>query len=109
MYSAMKRLLLGNPIATSEEHHQRLIKLVALAVFASDAISSTAYATQEILIVLIPGVGSDAIEYVIPIAFVVCLLLAVVITSYRQTVRAYPSGGGTYIVSRENLGKNPSL
>ncbi len=109
MYSALKRLVLGTPIATSEEHNTRLPKTVALPVFASDAISSTAYATQEILIVLIPAVGLAAIGYLIPLAVVVCVLLAIVITSYRQTVMAYPGGGGTYIVSRENLGPQVAL
>jgi amino acid transporter len=109
MYSTVKRLLLGTPIASTEEHHQRLTKVVALAVFASDAISSTAYATQEVQIVLIPGVGEDSLEYIIPIAIAVCALLVIVITSYRQTIKAYPGGGGTYIVSRENLGRMPSL
>ncbi len=109
MYSAAKRLLLGPPIASSEEHHQRLIKLVALAIFASDAISSTAYATEQILVVLVPAGGVEAVEHLIPIAVVVTILLAIVITSYRQTIHAYPNGGGTYVVSRENLGTTPSL
>jgi amino acid transporter len=109
MYSALKRVVLGSPIATSEEHHTRLPKSVALPVFASDAISSTAYATQEILIVLIPAVGLAATTYLVPLAVVVCILLAIVITSYRQTIMAYPGGGGTYIVSRENLGPQVAL
>jgi amino acid transporter len=109
MYSALKRVLVGSPIATSEEHHTRLPKKVALPVFASDAISSTAYATQEILIVLIPAVGIAATHYLVPLAVVVCLLLVVVVTSYRQTIMAYPGGGGTYIVSRENLGSQVAL
>ena len=78
-------------------------------MFASDAISSTAYATQEILIVLVPAVGLAATDYLVPLAFVVCVLLAIVITSYRQTIMAYPGGGGTYIVSRENLGPTIAL
>ena len=109
MYSALKRVLVGSPIATSEEHHTRLPKKVALPVFASDAISSTDYATQEFLIVLIPAVGIAATHYLVPLAVVVCLLLVVVITSYRQTIMAYPGGGGTYIVSRENLGSQVAL
>ena len=107
--SSFKRLLVGPPLATSEEGHQRLGKLVALAVFASDAISSTAYATEEILLVLVPLAGLAALEYLIPIALVVVALLAIVITSYRQTIHAYPSGGGSYVVSRDNLGVTPSL
>ena len=92
MASRLKRLLVGTPIASSEELHHRLPKVVALAVFASDAISSTAYATQEVEIVLIPGVGADALEYLIPIAVAVCVLLAIVITSYRQTIKAISRG-----------------
>lgn len=109
--NAMKRVLLGRPLASADEHHQRLSKKIALPVFASDAISSTAYATDEILVVLLlqAGVGAIAFTKLIPIAIVVCALLAIVVTSYRQTIHAYPSGGGAYIVSRENLGTTPSL
>src|SRR4051812_25474050 len=81
----------------------------ALAVFASDAISSTAYATEEILLVLVPFAALQALDYLIPIAIIVVVLLAIVVTSYRQTIFAYPNGGGSYVVSRENLGENPSL
>jgi amino acid transporter len=109
MYSTLKRIFIGPPIASSEEHHQRLIKLIALAVFASDAISSTAYATEEILLVLVAAGGYAAFDDLVPISIVVVILLAIVVTSYRQTVYAYPSGGGSYIVSRENLGVTPSL
>ncbi len=109
MWGRLKRVLVGVPIASSEEHHQRLTKTVALAVFASDAISSTAYATQEILLVLVPVAGMAALEDIVPIALVVCVLLVIVVTSYRQTIKAYPQGGGSYVVSRENLGKMPSL
>jgi amino acid transporter len=109
MYSTLKRILIGPPIASSEEHHQRLIKLIALAVFASDAISSTAYATEEILLVLVAAGGLAAYNDLVPIAIIVVVLLAIVVTSYRQTIYAYPSGGGSYIVSKENLGVVPSL
>jgi amino acid transporter len=109
LFETLKRLFIGRPIATSEEHHQRLRKLVALPVFASDAISSTAYATEEILIVLVPVAAFTAFEYVVPIAILVAVLLAIVVASYRQTIYAYPSGGGSYIVSRENLGVTPAL
>jgi amino acid transporter len=108
---SIKRLLVGRPLATSEQEHQRLIKLIALAVFSSDAISSTAYATEEILFVT--ATGSSSLELglsrLVPIALAVAILLAIVVTSYRQTIFAYPSGGGSYVVSRENLGENPSL
>ncbi|HEV2070316.1 MAG TPA: APC family permease [Acidimicrobiales bacterium] len=107
--STLKRLLVGKPLPSSEESHQRLGKLVALAVFASDAISSTAYATEEILLQLVPLAGQQALEYLVPIALIVVVLLVIVITSYRQTLHAYPQGGGSYIVSRDNLGRTPSL
>ncbi len=107
--STLKRLLVGKPLASAEEGHQRLGKLVALAVFASDAISSTAYATEEILHQLVPLAGLDALRYLVPIAIIVVVLLAIVIASYRQTIHAYPNGGGSYVVSRENLGITPSL
>ena len=107
--SVVKRLLVGKPLASSEEGHQRLVKVIALAIFASDAISSTAYATEEILHVLVPVAGMDAIGYLIPISIVVTILLAMVVTSYRQTIFAYPSGGGSYVVSRDNLGEMPAL
>jgi amino acid transporter len=109
MYSAFKRLVVGTPIASSEEHHTRLGRPTALSVFASDAISSTAYATEEILLVLVPVIGMVALNSLVPISFVVAGLLIIVITSYRQTIYAYPSGGGSYVVSRENLGVSPSL
>jgi amino acid transporter len=109
VYQALKRLLVGRPLSSAEQEHQRLIKTIALAVFSSDAISSTAYATEEILRVLVPLAAMKALDYLIPIAFIVCILLAIVAFSYRQTIFAYPSGGGSYIVSRENLGVNPSL
>ncbi len=109
MYSAVKRLIVGPPIASSEEAHNRLGRPTALSVFASDAISSTAYATEEILLVLVPVVGMAALNDLVPISIVVGILLVLVITSYRQTIFAYPSGGGSYIVSRENLGKNAGL
>ncbi len=111
MVSLAKRILIGRPIPTSEEHHQRLNKRVALPVFASDAISSTAYATDEIVLVLVAqaGIGLAAFDYLVPIAVVVAVLLTIVVLSYRQTIYAYPSGGGSYVVSRENLGELPSL
>jgi amino acid transporter len=91
--------------------HQRIPKTIALAVFSSDAISSTAYATEEILFVVAVGGSSLALglNTLIPIGIAVAILLTIVITSYRQTIFAYPSGGGSYVVSRENLGENPSL
>ena len=103
----LKRLFLGNPIATSEDHHQRLSKKIALPVFASDAISSTAYATEEILIVFLSlaGIGALAYSQLVPISLMVVVLLIIVVSSYRQTIFAYPNGGGSYVVSKENLGE----
>ena len=108
---ALKRFLIGQPLSSADEQHQRLRKFIALPVFASDAISSTAYATDEILVVLLlqAGIGASAFNPLTPIAIVVCVLMAIVVTSYRQTIFAYPSGGGAYIVSRENLGTLPAL
>jgi amino acid transporter len=107
----VKRVLVGRPLATTEMEHQRIPKTIALAVFSSDAISSTAYATEEILFVVAVGGSSLALglNTLIPIGVAVALLLTIVVTSYRQTIFAYPSGGGSYVVSRENLGENPSL
>ena len=107
----LKRLFIGNPIATSEDHHQRISKKVALPVFASDAISSTAYATEEILIVFLSlgAVGMAAYSMLVPISLMVVALLIIVVTSDRQTIFAYPNGGGSYVVSKENLGEKPGL
>ncbi len=116
MASTLKRLLIGSPLASEEADHQRIPKTIGLAVFSSDAISSTAYATQEILLVLVPVGGMAVVArsdytfgYLTPIAIVVAILLAIVANSYRQTIHAYPDGGGAYVVSRENLGEIPSL
>src|SRR5207302_11088429 len=111
LLDTVKRMLVGRPLATSEQEHQRIIKTIALAVFSSDAISSTAYATEEILFVIAVAPSSLALglSKLVPIAITVAILLAIVATSYRQTIFAYPSGGGSYIVSRENLGEIPSL
>jgi amino acid transporter len=104
----MKRVLVGRAMATGELEHTLLPKVLALPVFSSDPLSSNAYATQEILLVL--GLaGSAALHLVIPISAAVAILLATVVVSYRQTVRAYPNGGGAYIVARENLGDYPGL
>ena len=107
----LKRTFLGRPIASNEVEHQRISKRVALAVFSSDAISSTAYATQEILLVIALGASSLTLglEKLVPIAIVVAILIAIVVTSYRKTIYAYPQGGGSYVVSKENLGENTSL
>ncbi|MGQ0617877.1 MAG: APC family permease [Acidimicrobiia bacterium] len=110
MASFLKRFLVGKPLASEEESSQRLPKLVALPIFASDALSSTAYATEEMLFVLVPAAGLEiALSRLAPIAIVVLVLLTIVVTSYRQVVHAYPGGGGSYVVSRENLGETPAL
>lgn len=107
----LKRTLIGKPLASSEADHQRLPKTIGLATFSSDAISSTAYATEEILFVTAVGASSLALglSKLVPLAMVVALLLVIVSMSYRQTIFSYPNGGGSYIVSRENLGETPSL
>src|SRR2546425_1173030 len=106
--AAARRLVLGSPFATSQIVHERLSKLMALPIFASDALSSSAYATEEILLVLVLA-GTGAITDALPIAAVIGLLLVLVAVSYRQTIKAYPNGGGAYIVARENLGTAPGL
>lgn len=104
----LRRLIIGSPIATSQAMHERLSNLKALAVFASDALSSNAYATEEILLVLVMA-GTGALALSIPIAGAIAVLLVIVGISYYQIIRSYPSGGGTYIVSKDNLGTLPSL
>lgn len=107
-YSGLKRLFLGQSLPTSAHSEERLSNAAALAVLSSDALSSVAYATEEILLVLVAA-GSTALAKSLPIAIAIVLLLIVVILSYRQTISAYPNGGGSYIVARENLGLYPGL
>lgn len=108
MLDGVKRMLIGEPIDTAQQSHERLSKKVALAVFSSDALSSTAYATEEILHVLALG-GLLALSFSLHVAGAIALLLFVVAFSYRQTIKAYPNGGGSYIVAKDNLGTFPSL
>jgi len=103
-----KRVLVGAPLATAQLSYERLTKVKALAIFSSDALSSSAYATEEILLILVLA-GSGALGAALPIGGAIALLLLIVAFSYRQTVRAYPSGGGAYIVARSNLGILPGL
>ncbi len=105
---AIKRLLVGPPMPLAQARHERLGKAVALAVFASDPLSSVAYATEEILLVLVLA-GPAALSYSLPVAIGIAALLAVVVVSYRQTVQAYPQGGGAYLVAKDNLGIFPAL
>jgi amino acid transporter len=104
----VKRWLVGPPMPLAVARHQRLSKTVALAVFASDPLSSNAYATEEILLVLVLA-GSAALSYSLPIALAIAALLAIVVVSYRQTVQAYPQGGGAYLVAKDNIGELPAL
>ena len=105
-----RHVLFGRPLATAEEIGQRLSKKKALAIFSSDAISSSAYATEEILrALLLAGVGIAALNLALPVAISISLLLGIVAISYRQVVVAYPSGGGSYSVSKANLGRLASL
>src|SRR5262245_35426640 len=108
----LKRIFVGRPLATSEQENKRIPKPIALAVFSSAAISSTAYGTEEILFVTALGASSLALglDHLIPIAIAVAILLTIVATSYRQTIFAYPNGGGSYVVTRENFKRDtPSL
>ena len=112
MVTVIKRLFVGNPLRTEQAAHERLSKKTALAVFSSDALSSTAYATEEILLVLAVAAvftQGQSFTYVVPISLGIAALLAIVAVSYRQTIHAYPSGGGAYIVAKENLGTTAGL
>src|SRR4051794_3170872 len=111
MFEVLKRMLVGRPLATSTMEEQRISKTIALAVYSSDALSSTAYATEEILFVTALGASSLALglSKLVPIAIVVCILLTIVIVSYRQVIFAYPNGGGAYVVSKENIGEHAGL
>lgn len=106
----VKNRLLGRPLHTDQLEHERLGKPTALAVFASDALSSTAYATEEILhtLLVVGGVGLLAFDRVMPITIAVVIVLVIVMFSYRQTIKAYPSAGGAYIVTKDNLGVIPA-
>ncbi len=108
VYRAVKKILIGRPLETAEEIHQRLTKVKALAVFGSDAISSSAYATEAALVILVAA-GNGALGISFFTAVAIAIMLSVVAFSYRQTVYAYPHGGGSYNVSRENLGIIPGL
>ena len=108
LFPQVKRLVVGKPIPSHLAHHERLSRVTGLAVLSSDALSSVAYATEEILRVLILA-GASALGYASPIALTIAAILAIVVFSYRQTIHAYPSGGGAYLVSKDNLGEMPAL
>jgi amino acid transporter len=108
MLASLKRVLIGSPLATEQLANERLTNPKALAVFSSDALSSVAYATEEILLVLILA-GSSALTLSLPVAVAIGVLMLMVGLSYRQTIFAYPNGGGSYIVAKDNLGTYPGL
>jgi amino acid transporter len=105
---SIKSFLIGSPIETIKEKHERLSKTMGLAVFSSDPLSSVAYGTEEILFALVAG-GAAFLNYLLPIAAAIVILVAIVATSYYQTIHAYSSGGGAYIVAKDNLGTYPGL
>ncbi|MCC6790722.1 MAG: APC family permease, partial [Thermomicrobiales bacterium] len=105
----VKRALIGQPLTTSAAAHERLSKVKALAVLSSDALSSVAYATEEILRVLLVAAGLAFLDVSLPIGAAIVALLVIVGISYRQTIKAYPHGGGSYIVAKDNLGEWPAL
>ncbi len=104
-----KKRMLGSPLHTEELAHERLGKPTALAVFASDNLSSSAYATEEILRILVPVIGVAAFSLVVPVTIALLVVLGFLILSYRQTIKEYPSAGGAYIVTKDNFGKVPAL
>jgi amino acid transporter len=105
---AIRTFLIGRPISSEHEEHERLTKLKALAIFSSDNISSSAYATEEMMrILVIAGIG--AISLTMPLTIVICAVLAIVATSYWQTIRAYPQGASSYLVTSDNLGARAGL
>ncbi len=108
MIGTVRRWLIGPPLPTAQMRHERLGKAQALAVLSSDALSSTAYATEEILLVLVLA-GAGAVQLSLPLAIAISVLLFIVASSYYQTVHAYPAGGGAYLVTKDNLGRLPSL
>jgi len=108
MWRRTKRTLIGQPIATAQSDHERLTKIKALAVLSSDALSSVAYATEQTLLILVLA-GAGALSLDLSIGAAIVLLLAIVAFSYRQTIFAYPNGGGSYIVASDNLGRLPGL
>src|SRR5215210_353294 len=104
----LKRKLLGPPLHSDELEHERLGRPTALAVFASDNLSSSAYATEEILHVLVPAIGIAAFSLVVPITVAMVVVLGFLILSYRETIKEYPSAGGAYLVTRDNFGIVPA-
>ena len=108
MLGTLKRTVIGRQLPSELAHHERLSKTTGLAVLSSDALSSVAYATEEIIRVLVLA-GAAALWLATPIGVVIAVLLLVVAFSYRQTIHAYPGGGGAYIVAKENIGESAGL
>ena len=107
-FQRLKRLVVGTPLSTERLVHERLGKPTALAVFASDNLSSSAYATEEILNVLVKAAAIGIFAMVVPITLALLGVLAILLFSYRQTIKSYPQGGGAYIVTRDNFGLLPA-
>src|SRR4028119_1411588 len=107
MALSLKRLLVGAPLATERAHEEKLPIILALPIFASDALSSVAYASEEIMAALLVA-GTQHFHLTPWLSLGIIVLLAIVVTSYRQTVMAYPGGGGAYVVARDNLGEVPA-
>src|SRR6476620_10585702 len=103
-----RRLAFGRPLSNAEESSERLSKVKALAVFSSDNLSSVAYATEAILFTLL-AVGTGVFWLTVPISALIVAVLGIIVVAYRQTIRAYPNGGGSYVVARENLGTGAGL
>src|SRR5512136_3097064 len=108
MLTGLRQIVIGTPIPTEREVHERLSKVRGLAIFSSDALSSVAYGTEEILRALVLA-GTAALALSLPVGLAIVAVLVMVAVSYFQTVHAYPSGGGAYIVAHENLGPIPGL
>ena len=109
MFSILKQFFIGKPLETSEIKHAKFPVLFGLAILASDAISSVAYATEEILWVLIPAIGLGSYKYLLGISVAIILLLMLLVFSYRQTINTYPNGGGAYMVAKENISVTAGL
>src|SRR6186997_2433555 len=104
----LKRWLVGDPLKSAQAAHERLSKTIALPIFSSNAISSVAYASEEILLVLVLA-GTAALTWSIPVSLAILFLILILTISYRQIIYEYPEGGGAYVVARSNLGEMPAL
>jgi hypothetical protein len=109
MFSGLRKFLIGKPLRSEQIHGEKFNVLFGLSILSSDAISSVAYASEEILWVLVPIVGIAAYQFMFYDALAIIGLLLILVFSYRQTINSYPSGGGAYIVAKDNLGVIPGL